>query len=92
MTTDPPQDEVCLLGGTVENEIVFGYPQQRAVSIRLIDCGWKREDASRRGGDLRRVTAYWGVAWNDKPEPPASPSPVIKRLASTSIISMTQTP
>ncbi|MGC5660441.1 hypothetical protein ACN261_08570 [Micromonospora sp. WMMD723] len=65
LPTDPPQDEMCLLGGTVEHAIVFGYPQQRAVSIRLIDCSWKREGASRYGGDLRKVTAYWGVKWDE---------------------------
>ncbi|WP_329017526.1 hypothetical protein OG271_12835 [Micromonospora rifamycinica] len=65
LPTDPPQDEVCLLGGTVEHGIVFGYPQQRAVSIRLVDCGWQREGATRYGGDLRKVTAYWGVRWNE---------------------------
>ncbi|MBM7078337.1 hypothetical protein [Micromonospora humida] len=65
LPTDQPQDEMCLLGQTVEHAIVFGYPQQRAVSVRLVDCGWKREGASRYGGDLRKVTAYWGVSWNE---------------------------
>lgn len=65
LPTDPPQDETCLLGQTVEHAIVFGYPHERAVSIRLVDCGWKREGASRYGGDLRKVTAYWGVHWNE---------------------------
>ncbi|OON33313.1 hypothetical protein BSA16_01030 [Micromonospora sp. Rc5] len=65
LPTDPPQDEMCLLGQTVEHAIVFGYPQERAVSIRLVDCGWKREGAIRYGGDLRKVTAYWGVHWNE---------------------------
>ncbi|GAA2704722.1 hypothetical protein ACFY2R_09715 [Micromonospora olivasterospora] len=65
LPTAPLQNEMCLLGQNIEHAIVFGYPQQRSVSVRLIDCGWMREGASRYGGDLRKVTAYWGVRWNE---------------------------
>ncbi|WP_244236634.1 hypothetical protein [Micromonospora violae] len=59
-----PEDTVCLLGQPTEHAFVFGYPGQRAAVIRLSNCAWQREGATRYGGDLRKVTAYWGVRWD----------------------------
>lgn len=59
-----PQSEICLLGETTEHAIVFGYPGQRSIKLEVRDCAWKRHGVTRFGGDLRKVTAYWGVRWN----------------------------
>ncbi|MEW1590064.1 hypothetical protein AB0283_31975 [Micromonospora vinacea] len=64
LPSSSPEDTVCLLGQTTEHAFVFGYPGQRAAVIRLSNCAWQREGATRYGGDIREVTAYWGVRWN----------------------------
>ncbi|MEV0005110.1 hypothetical protein AB0H28_22885 [Micromonospora sp. NPDC050980] len=65
LPTSPPAGTVCLLGQSTEHAFVFGYPGQRAAVIRLSNCAWQREGATRYGGDIRKVTAYWGARWND---------------------------
>ena len=64
LPSSPPEDMVCLLGQPTEHAFVFGYPGQRSAVIRLSNCAWHRDGAIRYGGDLRKVTAYWGVRWN----------------------------
>ncbi|MCM0678857.1 hypothetical protein NCC78_29920 [Micromonospora phytophila] len=64
LPSTPPEDTVCLLGQPTEHAFVFGYPGQRSAVIRLSNCAWHRDGAIRYGGDLRKVTAYWGVRWN----------------------------
>ncbi|SCL31010.1 hypothetical protein GA0070624_4185 [Micromonospora rhizosphaerae] len=64
LPSSPPEETVCLLGQPTEHAFVFGYPGQRSAVIRLSNCAWQRDDAIRYGGDLRKVTAYWGVRWN----------------------------
>lgn len=64
LPSSSPKDAVCLLGQPTEHAFVFGYAGQRAAVIRLSNCAWQRTGATRYGGDIRKVTAYWGVSWN----------------------------
>lgn len=65
LPTVPPQgDHACLTSiPPVRHAVVFGYPGQRSAAIHL-GCVWDRDGTTRYGGDLREITAHWGVRWN----------------------------
>ncbi|WP_307934787.1 hypothetical protein [Salinispora arenicola] len=67
LATSPPHgDQACLMSlPPVRHAVVFGYPGQRSAAIHL-GCVWDRDGTTRYGGDLREVTAYWGVRWNER--------------------------
>jgi hypothetical protein len=54
----------CLLGGPTEHVIVFGYPNRQPAVVYGRDCGWEQGGAIRYGGDIKKITGYWGVSWN----------------------------
>jgi hypothetical protein len=60
----PPVGEACLLSGTTEHAIVFGYANRPPATVFARNCAWDRDGVIRYGGDLRKVTGYWGVRWN----------------------------
>jgi hypothetical protein len=61
----PPKNEGCMLGGTTEHVIVFEYPDRQPAVVYDRNCGWDQGGAIRYDGDIKKITGYWGVPWNE---------------------------
>ncbi|MGC9665345.1 hypothetical protein ACNTMW_02180 [Planosporangium sp. 12N6] len=43
---------------------MFGYPNRQPAVAYNRDCGWEQGGAMRFDGDIKKITRYWGVPWN----------------------------
>jgi hypothetical protein len=64
LPSSPPQPNGCLLLRTTDHVIVFGYPNRQPAVVYDRDCGWEQGGTIRYDGDIKKITGYWGVPWN----------------------------
>lgn len=65
LSTSQPEGAACVMSGVTQHVVVVGYADRPAAVVYAHICGgWEQAGAVRYGGDIRTVTAFWGVPWN----------------------------
>ncbi|GAA2398600.1 hypothetical protein Cme02nite_07310 [Catellatospora methionotrophica] len=65
LAAEAQPDTVCSASQSTAHIIVFGYQDRAPVILHARNCAWDRQGITRYGADLRKITAYWGAAWNE---------------------------
>jgi hypothetical protein len=64
LTASQPKPFACLLNGTTQHVMVFGYADRPAAVVYVRGCALDQAGAVRYGGDVRKETGFWQVPWN----------------------------
>lgn len=64
LPTSRPEGQMCGVTGETAHVIVFGYTNRPAAVVYARGCAWDQAGAVRYGGDLRKVTGFWRIPWN----------------------------
>ena len=55
---------VCPASQNTEHVFVFGYADRPAAAVYLRQCALDQSGQVRYGGDIKKLTGFWGLAWN----------------------------
>lgn len=54
----------CAAYQSTEHVVVLGYPDRPPAVVFLRECSLDQSGQVRYQGDIKKITGFWGVAWN----------------------------